>query len=228
MERKAVKEYILRGRGPNMMTVDSLDELSTFLEENGDSPILIYGEGRAFSSGHDLNALHENSPEEITRSTSGAMEKLFYHQAPTVAAINGHAVAGGCILAQACDVRLCTNDPQIRFSLPGVALGITYPPKIERLLQYRLPANTVDRVLLEAEQHGPDAALRLGLIDEIVPDACVAGREMLKRLAGHSPQVYAEAKRHLRRGKLDVTNEEIARHGKLFAAQYAVGVAPRR
>jgi len=96
-------------------------------------------------------------------------------------------------VAQACDVRLCTNDPQVRFSLPGVALGITYPPKIERLLQYRLPANTVDRVLLEAEQHGPDAALRLGLIDEIVPDVCVAGREMLKRLAGNSASRASKA-----------------------------------
>lgn len=223
-----MKEYVLRGRGPNMMTVESLDELSAFLDTNADCPILIYGEGDAFSSGHDLDALHKHSPEEITRSTSGAIEKLFYHRAPTVAAINGHAVAGGCILAQACDVRLCTNNPRIRFSLPGVALGITYPPKIERLLQYRLPCSTRDRVLLEAAQHGPEAALRLGLIDEIVPDACVSGHEMIKHLAGHVPQVYAEAKRHLRSGKLDVTAEEVTHHAKLFAAQYAFGVARRR
>lgn len=223
-----MKEYVLRGRGPNMMTVESLDELWTFLDANRDSPILIHGEGNAFSSGHDLDALHRHSPEEITRSTSGAMEKLFHHRAPTVAAVNGHAVAGGCILVQACDVRLCTNNPQIRFSLPGVALGITYPPKIERLLQYRLPSHAIDRVLLEAAQHGPEAALRLGLIDEIVPDALVAGRDMIRRLAGHAPLAYAEAKRLLRGGKLDVTDEVVAHHAKLFAAQYAVGVARRR
>lgn len=223
-----VKEYVLRGRGPNMMTVESLDELHDFLVANPESPVLIYGEGSAFSSGHDLDALHEHTPEEISRSTSDAMERLFYHRAPTVAAINGHAVAGGCMVAQACDVRLCSENPQIRFSLPGVALGITYPPKIERLLRYRLPAHTADRVLLEAAQHGPEAALRLGLIDEIVPDACASGRELIQRLAEHSPQAYFEAKRHLRHGQLDVTDAEVAHHAKLFAAQYAAGVSRRK
>jgi enoyl-CoA hydratase len=225
---RQVKDYVLRGRGPNMMTVESLDELSAFLQANPDSPVLIYGEGDAFSSGHDLDTLHQYTPEEITRSTSDVIERLFYHRAPTVAAINGHAVAGGCILAQACDVRLCSENPQIRFSLPGVALGITYPPKIERLLRYRLPAHTADRVLLEAAQHGPEVALRLGLIDEIVPDACAAGRQLIQRLAEHSPQAYFEAKQCLRFGKLDVTEAEVEHHAKLFAAQYAAGVSRRK
>ncbi|MGB8328637.1 MAG: enoyl-CoA hydratase/isomerase family protein [Polyangiales bacterium] len=224
MNEQPVREYVLRGRGPNMMTQESIDEFAAFLAANPESPILLYGEGDAFSTGHDLDVFHDNTPEEITRASSEALDALFYHRAPTVAAINGHAVAGGCILAQACDVRLCTDDPKIRLGVPGVALGLTYPPKLERVLRYRLPPHTVDRVLLEAAQHDPVRALRLGLIDEIVPDAIEAGRNLIRRLAGYSPQAYVEAKLFLRSGKLDVTAEEAEHHAKLFAAQCAAGV----
>ena len=94
--------------------------------------------------------------------------------------------------------------------------------------RYRLPSNTIDRVLLEASQHGPEEALRPGLIDEMVSDACDSGRDLIRHLASHSPQAYRVAKRQLRSGRLDVNAAEVAHHGELVAAPYTASFTMRR
>ncbi|MCA9609447.1 MAG: enoyl-CoA hydratase/isomerase family protein, partial [Myxococcales bacterium] len=127
-----------------------------------------------------------------------------------VAAVNGHAVAGGCLMVQACDLRVGTDDPTIKIGMTGVALGITYPPVVMRILRHRLPRHTIERVILGAQKHDPKEALALGLLDELVPDAIAAGRERLAMLAAHPRHAYAEAKRALRMGALEVEEEERA------------------
>ncbi|MBX3274909.1 MAG: enoyl-CoA hydratase/isomerase family protein [Sandaracinaceae bacterium] len=206
-----MREVVLRGRGPNTMTLESLAACADELRAHPDDPILVYGEGRAFSAGLDLDALAGGDPRAVTEAIEDVARLLFHHGAPTVAAINGHAVAGGCLLAQACDLRVVTDDPSIKIGMTGVAIGITYPPVVLALLRHRLPSHTIERVLLGAERHDPRAALALGLVDEVVPDAIEGGRARLARLAAHPRAAYAEAKRALREGALDVTPAQRAR-----------------
>ncbi len=206
-----MREIVLSGRGPNTMTLASLSRFADELRSHPDAPILLYGEGSAFSAGLDLRALAEGDPRAVTEKIEQVVAALFLHPAPTIAAVNGHAVAGGCLVAQACDLRIGTDDPSIKIGMTGVALGITYPPVVLRLLRHRLPHHTIERVLLEAERHDPRAALELGLLDEVVPDAIAAGRERLEKLAAHPRRAYAEAKRSLRLGVLDVDPAERAR-----------------
>ncbi|MCB9594178.1 MAG: enoyl-CoA hydratase/isomerase family protein [Sandaracinaceae bacterium] len=206
-----MRELVLRGRGPNTMTFESLRAFADDLEAHPDAPVLLYGEGNAFSAGLDLKALADGDPRAVTDEIERVVRLLFLHPAPTVAAVNGHAVAGGCLVAQACDLRLATDDPSIKIGMTGVALGITYPPVVMRLLRHRLPSHTIERVLLEAERHDPQSAAALGLVDEVVPDAIARGRERLAALAKHPRHAYAEAKLALRRGALDVDEAERAR-----------------
>lgn len=206
-----MREVVLRGRGPNTMTVESLRAFADEVAAQPAEPLLLYGEGAAFSAGLDLRALAEGDPRAVTDEIERAVRLLFHHPAPTVAAVNGHAVAGGCLLAQACDLRVGTDDPSIKIGMTGVALGITYPPVVMRILRHRLPSHTIERVILGAERHDPRGALALGLLDEVVPDAIAAGRERLARLAAHPRHAYAEAKRALREGALEVEAHERAR-----------------
>lgn len=211
-----MKEFILSGRGPNTMTIESLGTLVRFLEQNAEAPILIFGENNAFSAGLDIDALIQGDPRQVSDAIEQAAEKVFLHPAPVVAAVNGHAIAGGCLLLQACDLRLCDPDARIRIGMPGVALGINYPPKLMRILQYRIPRHSIDRVLLEADNHAPAQALALGLVDELADDVIASARERLKKLAGYPAQAYREAKLTLRRAVLDIPEAE----RKHFDAQF--------
>lgn len=216
----AMHEFLIRGRGPNTMTVDSLRELQDFLRSHPTDPVLIYGQGKAFSAGLDLDAVARHGPKELADAIEEAAEALFLHPAPTVAAVNGHAIAGGCLLAQACDLRIATRDPSIKMGMPGVALGINYPPKLIRILRYRIPPHTIDRVLLEADNHSPEQALQLGLLDLLTDDAVTSGREKLAALARHPAAAYAEAKQTLRAGLMDISARERERFAAGFEAHW--------
>lgn len=213
--------HILRGRGPNTMSVASLTALRADLAAHPQAPILLSGNGQAFSAGLDIDALIADGPTAIARAIEDAAEALFLHPAPTVAAINGHAIAGGCLLAQACDLRVLNHAPSVRMGMPGVALGINYPPKLLCILRHRIPPHGLDRVLLEAANHGPAQALALGLVDELVDDAVAAGQQRLQALASHPAAAYAEAKRALRAHLMDVPAAERERFDALAAERWS-------
>lgn len=214
-------EFVLRGRGPNTMTVASLNELREWLQANPRTPLLVRGEGNAFSAGLDLDAVIADGPAQISAAIEATAEALFLHPAPTVAAINGHAIAGGCLIAQCCDLRILADDPAVKMGMPGVALGINYPPTLLAILRYRVPAASLERVLLEATNHAPAVALALGLADELAADAHNAGRQRLAALAANPHEAYAETKRALRSAALQVSNAERTRFDTLAETRWA-------
>jgi enoyl-CoA hydratase/carnithine racemase len=135
------------------------------------------------------------------------VEALFHYPGPIVAWINGHAIAGGCIVALTCDHRLMTPRPTARIGLNEVPLGLRFPPKTWRLVRHRVPAHTIDRVVLEGGLHVPETALRLGLVDELVPGEAEA-RAYAERIAAMPSAAYLAAKSALRSGVLDVGPDE--------------------
>lgn len=213
-------EFVLTGRGPNTMTVESLHDLRQFLQQHRSEAVLVYGAGTAFSAGLDLDAVAAHGPKEISDAIEAAAEALFLHPAPTVAAVNGHAIAGGCLLVQACDLRIGSTKTAMKMGMPGVALGINYPPKLIRILRYRIPAHTLDRVLLEAEAHDPEQALQLGLLDLLSDDPIAAGRERLAALSRHPRSAYAEAKRALRAEVMQIPEVERTHFESSMAAHW--------
>lgn len=180
-----------------------LDALSAELDALGDEPVLVTGAGEAFSSGLDLDALARADAAEIEAlldAMERATRRLFLHPGPVVAAIHGHAIAGGCLLAQCCDWRVAADDPGLRIGMTGVALGLLYPPFVAAVFTARVPAPHRETVLLGAERFGPRQALELGLIDEFVPRERVQARaeEVLRARAGLPRDAYGATKRALR------------------------------
>ena len=214
-------EFVLRGHGPNTMTVASLTELADWLKANPDTPLLLRGAGNAFSAGLDLDAVIADGPAQISAATEATAEALFMHAAPTVAAINGHAIAGGCLIAQCCDLRVLANNPNVKMGMPGVALGINYPPTLLAILRYRVPAAALERVLLEAANHAPDAALILGLADELAANVVETASQRLAELAAKPRAAYADTKRALRAPALRVDPQERERFERLAPQRWA-------
>ncbi len=97
----------------NVLDLELLQALSATLAELHDADaIVLTGAGRAFSAGVDLKRLLDGGPDEVEEfllALDAGLLALYDYPRPAVAAVNGHAIAGGCILVQACDYRLMSG-----------------------------------------------------------------------------------------------------------------------
>ena len=138
--------------GKNALSTGLMTWIIDRLGEARGEPVLLTGEGDAFSAGLNLKEVASLDAEGMTRFL-GTLERmvgaLFHYPGPLVAWINGHAIAGGCIVALACDHRLMTASPKARIGLNEVPLGLRFPPKTWRLVRHRVPAHSIERVVLE-------------------------------------------------------------------------------
>lgn len=214
-----------------------LESLDHELDAAGDEPLLLTGSGAAFSAGLDLDALAASDADEV-KAMLEAMErctrKLFLHPAPTVAAVNGHAVAGGCLLVQCCDLRVATNNEAMRMGMTGVSLGLLYPPFVPAIFRARVPF--AETVLMGAERVGPREALQLGMLDELASHDEVVARatERLQARARLPRAAYASIKRalrepayaHVEEAHARFLRESIASWAALIPAKRAQRVAP--
>jgi enoyl-CoA hydratase/carnithine racemase len=148
--------------------------------------VVVRGAGRAFSAGFDLgdfqqlDGRHDDavSPRDSADLGRVAAEALTDVRPLTVAAIHGHCVGGGLVLAAACDLRIAAEDA--RFSIPEVDLGIPLAwGGIPRLVRELGPAVTKELVLT-CRPFGADEAHALRFLNRVVPaDEVVAAAEQL-------------------------------------------------
>jgi len=196
-------EIALEGPGKNALGTLLMTELRDSLAAAKGGPVLITGTGDAFSAGLDLKEVHSATSTDMLRFLTLLTEvvvALHHHPGPTVAAVNGHAIAGGCLVALMCDIRVCTDNPRARIGLNEVALGLRFPPRILRIARSRLSVAHQTEVLLGAGLHNPVDAQRLGLVDQLSDQPLQSARDQLAALAAHPASAYAAAKRALREG----------------------------
>jgi enoyl-CoA hydratase/carnithine racemase len=194
-------DIVLEGAGRNALGTPVLTALRDALTAAGDEPVLLRGAGGTFSAGlnlKELATLDEPAMERFLSLLEDTFEALYLHPAPVVALVEGHAIAGGTVLALCCDWRISTADERSRLGLNEVALGLQFPPKTWAIVNARLPPTTREQVLLGAGLHPPSEALRLGLLDEVTVDAETRARAVLAALAAHPRRAYAATKRALR------------------------------
>jgi enoyl-CoA hydratase len=163
-------------------------------------PIDHTGAGTCFSAGVDLGAIMDGGADYTDRflaAISDAFLAVFDHPAPVVAAINGHAIAGGCVLAMAADIRLMSSG---RIGLSEVAVGVPFPVAALEICRYAM-GTSVTRAVLEADNIDMQTAAKRGWIDEVIaPDDLVARAVATARALGqHSPAAYAAMKEQLHR-----------------------------
>jgi enoyl-CoA hydratase len=171
------------------------------LRRAGGEPVLLTGSGDAFSAGLDLKEvlrLDEAGVASFLELLEECMTALYLYPGPTVALVNGHAIAGGAVLTLCCDLRVATSRTNVKIGLNEVALGLRFPPRILSVVRRRLPPAHIEEVLLGAGLFDPATALRLGLVDEIADDAASVARARLAALAAHPREAYALTKRDLR------------------------------
>jgi enoyl-CoA hydratase len=207
-----MKEIILSAPGKNALGSELIASVISGFEAAAGEPVLITGAGDAFSAGLNLKEIASLDGDAMRRFLAlldRMVETVFEYPAPTVALVNGHAIAGGCVLALAADHRVMTNDPKARIGLNEVALGLRFPPRVMRLCQARVPRRHWERVILGADLFDAETALSFGLVDEVSADASTVAGERLALFARNPPDAYARAKASLRGGVLAVSPAEI-------------------
>jgi enoyl-CoA hydratase/carnithine racemase len=191
----------IEGRGPNALGTATLERLLADLDAAGGGPVLLRGAGNAFSAGLDLRevaSLDASRMATFLRLLERAMSAVYLYPGPTVAAVNGHAIAGGCVLALACDVRVGAEATQAKFGLNEVALGLRFPPRVLAIVRARIPRERESEVLLGASLYSPHEALRMGMLDEVAADPIARAGERLAAIASHPAGAYAQTKRDTR------------------------------
>jgi enoyl-CoA hydratase len=195
----------------NATSTATLEALTRDLAAAGNAPILLTGAGDVFSAGLDLEevaGLDAGRARRLLDVLEGLVEKLYLHPAPTVALVNGHAIAGGCVLALCCDLRVAAANPRARIGLNEVAAGLAFPPKTLAMVRARLGEPRAEEAILGAHLYDPAGAREAGLVDEVAEDARAVALARLEALSRHPREAYARAKHALRGGALAVSEAD--------------------
>ncbi len=196
-----MREIRMDGPGKNSLGTTMLTFLLAELRAAAGEPVLLTGAGDAFSAGLDLNEVYALEGEgmlEFLRLLEKAITALYLYPGPTVALVNGHAIAGGCVLTLACDHRVAVDNPRIKIGLNEVALGMRFPPRILAMVKERIPRESHTAVLLGAALFSPLGALEQGIVDEVTEDARGVAEARLAALSTSPREAYAMTKADLR------------------------------
>jgi enoyl-CoA hydratase len=166
--------------------------------------VVITGTGPAFSAGVDLQRIVDGGPSyirEFLPALSESFMAIFDHPGPVVAAVNGHAIAGGCVIAAACDLRLMSRGT---IGLAELSVGVPFPPAALEIMRHA-GGPAVSRLVLTAELLDPARAQSIGLVQhvceaDVLLDSAAGQARQLARIPA---DVFAFSKRQLQQPARD-------------------------
>lgn len=166
------------------------------------TPVVLTGVGTCFSAGLNLLELYEYDRTTLTAFVERLSETMlawFSLPRPTIAAVNGHAIAGGCIIALACDLRIVVDVEDTKIGLNEVQVGIPFPAVPFEIARHALSPERLREVMLTGALYTPEEARTRGLVDEIVEPSALIDRAIAvaRAIAPDSLEAYGTIKGHL-------------------------------
>ncbi|MEW2502584.1 enoyl-CoA hydratase/isomerase family protein [Amycolatopsis sp. NPDC047767] len=191
------------GRG-NTLDTATCRELVLKLEEaaDGAKAAVLTGSGDMFSAGVDLLSLDAGGASYVggfLPALSDALLAVFGFPHPLVAAVNGHAIAGGMVLAAGCDHRVAAAGPG-RVGVTELLVGVPFPLAATEILRCAYGTNPLAALMYSGATLTIDDALARGLVDEVAAPEEVLGRarELAARLGELPAEAFAHTKAQLR------------------------------
>lgn len=197
-------------------------ELSAAIDRavaDGAPPLVITGTGSSFSAGVDLFRVVREGAGYIARflpALGETIQKLFAYPGPMVSAINGHAVAGGALVAWCGDLRVMA-DGNGRIGVPELRVGVPFPAVALEVLRFATGGRGMQALAYVGGTMPPTEALAASLVDEVVPAESLGERaqSLAMSLASIPPESFRLTKRALRRPHL----EALLQHGGTIDAE---------
>lgn len=188
----------------NALDLDLLEAWARVLNELRVQPpraVVVTGNDRAFSAGVDLYSLLDGGRDYVERflpTLASVLVALFTLPVPTVAAVNGHAIAGGFLLAAACDYRLMAEGKG-KVGVTELKVGVPFPAIGLELVRHVARPEVVSEMVYRGGLFPPDQARAMGLVHELTepPVLEAVALERAEELAGVPTEAFWITKRQL-------------------------------
>jgi enoyl-CoA hydratase len=182
---------------------DAFDDL----REGKARSVVLTGSGSIFSAGVDLFRVLDGGVEYIERflpALDRGFRAVFTAEMPVIAAVNGHAIAGGCVLAAACDHRVMARD-RGAIGIPELPVGVPFPTLALEIMRSTLPPDQFEEAVFTGTNHPPEEALARGFVNELADADAVLDRacDVARHMAAIPPRSFSLTKRAMRQPFLD-------------------------
>lgn len=212
----------------NALDAEVMSEISQVVAEleNSDEAkaLILTGEGRSFVAGADIaeqSVLDMEGGRNWGRNGSSVFRRLELLKIPTIAAVNGFALGGGCELAMSCDIMIASE--KAKFGQPEVGLGITPGFSGTQRLARKVGKSMAMELLLTGNMINAEEALRIGLVNRVVaPEELIpTAEEIARKIMSNGPLAVKYAKAAVVRGlEMDI-DSAIAYENELFGMCFA-------
>ena len=210
----------------NSEVLDDLNELVDTVRADGDIYALILtGAGeKAFVAGADItemSGLNAAEGEAFGKKGNDVFRKLETLPIPTIAAVNGYALGGGCELSMACDIRICSDNAV--FGQPETGLGITPGFGGTQRLPRLIGPGMAKQLIYSARNIKADEALRVGLVNAVYPagELMAAAEKLALSIASNAPVAVRACKKAINDGLEADMDAAVVIEEKLFGSCFA-------
>lgn len=190
----------------NALNEELVEELNNcFKELSKDKEVravILTGQGSFFSFGFDVPGFMDYKKkafERYVRKFSSLTQRIFIFPKPVIAGLNGHAVAGGAVLALCCDYRVMIKDKP-RIALNEMTFGSTVFTSVAEYLRFAVGSQNAQKILFSGKMHTAEEALSIDLIDKAVAERSFRKSlvEIATEYAQRDKKVFSSVKKLLR------------------------------
>jgi len=191
----------------NALNEPMVEEITTSLEDlatdNEVKSIIFTGSGKFFSFGFDVPEFLSYPKNDFVRyleTFTNLYTYVFSFPKPIVAALNGHTIAGGCMLATACDLRLMVTG-KARISLNEITFGAPVFAGSLEMLRYCVGSRNAQSIVYSGAMYSAEEAFQLGLVDQVSAEDALAedARKIAQELAQKDSSAFRSIKHLLRK-----------------------------
>jgi enoyl-CoA hydratase len=224
---------IVRGKGNalNLALLEAFDKCLTELGASQARAIVVTGQGSVFGAGVDLPELVAGGDAYINKFIpllSQVFERLAKFPKPMIAAVNGHAIAGGGILVLACDQRIMARG-KARIGLTEIQVGVPFPAWALEIARFATPPEHFQTLIMTGRTWTAEEALTRGLVDEVVDAEQLEARavEVAEELGSLLPETFAASKLAVRRPLFEAVAASAANEATVQRAWTSPAVVER-
>ena len=208
----------LRRPPANALNIELTEEVAALFQDLGQDrsvrAVILTGHGKSFCAGVDLKLVPDfdhSRQRRMVKALNHAFHSIYSCPLPVVGAINGHAIAGGLLLALCCDWRIAAKTPFLA-GLTEVRVGVPYPVAAMEVARHELRPDVARRLVLSGQNMASIAALDAGVFDEAVDPDTLLRRALAKaeEFAALPQGAFARTKRQLRAGAVEVIEAAVA------------------
>lgn len=208
----------------NSTVIGDLEQAITEVEKDAElGALIITGEGRSFVAGADIG---EQLPLDVAggrkwgQRGSALMRRIEKLEIPTIAAVNGFALGGGCELSMSCDIRICSENAM--FGQPEVQLGITPGYGGTQRMARLVGAGIAKELIYTAKNMSAQDAYRIGLVNAVYPqeELMAAAEKLAGKIAKNAPIAVRLSKKMINDGLAMPIADAVAMESNLFGDSF--------